>query len=194
MTNNSNRTIDIKIELRKRALDMARNNRVLEAFAGDGVLWDAVQSKYGLTVQRTRVDRKKGYRGAYIVGDSLQVMRSIDVHSYGIVDLDDYGVPVTHLAHLIDIGYSGVVVITALLSGLSKPPRLLLSKLPPSWRDVFGSQRTITIRELIADYLHEHGLQRWQVYEYNNAHKYGQNGTRGIYALVDFSDRKPHNG
>ena len=89
-----NRSLRLKVELRKRIIDRAGfpEFRVLDLFAGEGLIWKEIRRHRKLKTY-TPVDkepRMKGTIKALIDGRFLQ---SFDMTRYNVVDVDTYGEP-----------------------------------------------------------------------------------------------------
>lgn len=184
-TNNSEFAFDVKIALRRQAYEQSTGANVLECFGGDGVLWDAVAQSAGHRIKRTRIDKKAGYRGFYLQGDSLSVMKGLPLDRYGIIDLDAYGVPIDHLEHIAASGYRGQIILTCLLTALSKPPKLLLdvNRFPERYHELFGASHSVKLWDLMSGYIADRfGAVDVDVYELPSMQRHGQGGTRGFYA------------
>lgn len=82
-----------KLELRRWILDVVRPSRVLDVFAGiDGEMhrgaWYAADRYLGLDERWSPDDMRDR-----LVGDSYQILRSIDLAPWNIFDIDCYGMP-----------------------------------------------------------------------------------------------------
>jgi len=110
-TNNDNEWFDYKVNLRIQSIQHLEFARVLECFAGEGKLWDAVQEKTGKNIYRFRIDANF-YPGIDIVGNSETVLQKISLKRYHVIDLDSWGSPVAHLQILFQKQYKGIVHCT----------------------------------------------------------------------------------
>ena len=55
-TNNDSEWFDYKVNLRIQSIEHLEFARVLECFAGEGKLWDAVEKKSGKKIYRFKID------------------------------------------------------------------------------------------------------------------------------------------
>ena len=95
-TNNDSEWFDYKVNLRIQSIEHLEFARVLECFAGEGRLWDAVEQKSGKKIYRFRIDANF-YPGIDIVGTSETVLKKISLKRYHVIDLDSWGSPAVHL-------------------------------------------------------------------------------------------------
>ena len=110
-TNNDSEWFDYKVNLRIQSIEHLEFARVLECFAGEGKLWDAVEQKSGKKIYRFRIDANF-YPGIDIVGNSETVLKKISLKRYHVIDLDSWGSPAVHLQILFEKQYKGIVHCT----------------------------------------------------------------------------------
>lgn len=101
--------------------------RVLDAFSGQGTLWDSVRKLTGRDIVSTRIDQKPDRRGAYLRGDNTKWLYSLDLSRFDIIDLDAYGIPYSQLEALRVGKFSGEVHITYIQTMFGALPRGILS-------------------------------------------------------------------
>ncbi len=92
---------------------------VLEAFAGDGLIWEEVRSNFDRKVSILKIDIKEK-AGVYLKGDNLKYLTSIDLSKFHLIDLDAYGSPYPQLKVLFNREYKGIVHCTFIQSGMGK--------------------------------------------------------------------------
>lgn len=85
---------------------------VLEAFAGDGFIWDSVRTQTETKINVLRIDEKPDKKGVYLKGNNLKFLRNIDLSNFDIIDLDAYGSPFKQLEIVFDKQYKGFVHCT----------------------------------------------------------------------------------
>jgi hypothetical protein len=124
-TDNSN--FEKKVLLRIAALKEARNNVVLDCYAGTGRLWREVQRRTGIELKITSIEKEKGKNPTALCGDNMKILPSLDIDRYGLIDLDSYGHPVAQLRHIAARGYSGVVCVTWIDTVMAQQPREVVS-------------------------------------------------------------------
>lgn len=120
-TNNDQKALKFKIELRLMSLPDKKEIKVLEAFGGEGVLWDAVKKKTDKKIRILSID-KNDYEKVNLKGDNLKFLKSLDLNYFDIIDLDSWGSPVEQLLILQEKKYRGIVhctFIQTMFGGLS---------------------------------------------------------------------------
>lgn len=116
-----------KILLRKNFLPKKEIIRVLECYAGHGILWDLIRKDIPC-IELLRIE-KENKRAGSLRGDNMKWLPAIDVNSFDVIDLDSYGSPIAQLQHLFDRGYKGIVHITFIQSGMGSLPLQMLEKI-----------------------------------------------------------------
>ena len=84
-----------KVKLRIDGLPHKVPVKVLDLFSGNGKLWTEIQKRSGREILVLRIDREKGKRGAYLIGDNLKFDLNCD--KFDVIDVDAYGVPFNQL-------------------------------------------------------------------------------------------------
>lgn len=110
-TNNDNNTLNSKVQLRLKSLPAKKNINVLEAFGGDGILWDKVKKLTDKKINILSID-KNDYRKVNLKGDNIKFMLSLDLNKFDIIDLDAWGSPSEQLEILKNKNYKGIVHCT----------------------------------------------------------------------------------
>jgi len=119
-----------KIDLRRETISMIGKDNilVLEAYSGDGVIWGEVKkSMPWVNIGILRIDKKPDRKGAYLRGDNIKFLKSIDLEPFDIIDLDAYGLPTKQLSIIFDRGFSGFVHCTFIQSGFGMLDNTLLN-------------------------------------------------------------------
>lgn len=106
-----------KVQLRLDGLPDANPLKVLDMFSGNGLIWEEIQKRTGREILILRIDRERGKRGAYLVGDNQKF--NFDFSKFDCVDLDAYGVPFRQLEKI--------------LSGPSRPRRVFITFIQSQW-------------------------------------------------------------
>lgn len=94
LTENSH--LSAKVRVRMEWLQECGKDRVavLDAFAGDSVIWTRIQQLMpDLRVDYLGIDKRKYHRPDVIMGDNLKVMRGMDLTKFDLIDLDAFGFP-----------------------------------------------------------------------------------------------------
>lgn len=110
-TNNDLTTIEKKIQLRLNSLPKKDTVYVLDAFAGEGILWKEVQKKTKKQIKTLSIDEKQ-YNKISLKGDNRKFLKSLDLDFFDIIDLDAYGSPSNQLMILKEKNYRGIVHCT----------------------------------------------------------------------------------
>ena len=106
-----------KLKLRIDNLPDATPVKVLDMFSGNGLIWNEIEKRTGREILVLRIDRERGKRGAYLVGDNRKF--NFDFSKFDCVDLDAYGVPFRQ--------------IEKILSGPSRPKRVFITFIQSQW-------------------------------------------------------------
>lgn len=119
------------MELRRANLPEKETIRVLDCFSADGSLWREVQAHTKAKLQVLRIEKEKGKRGTYLPGDNLKYLKSLDLSSFDVIDLDAFGVPYAQLKILFERGYRGNVYVTFIpgIGGLFRLPDAMLEEI-----------------------------------------------------------------
>ena len=124
-TNNDKRAIEAKIQLRINSLPKKDTIYVLECYGGENILWNKIKKLSDKNIIVYSIDIKK-YNNFQMQGDSLKVIKSIDLSKFDIIDLDSYGIPFDHLEIVFKKQYKGVVHCTVIQSMMGNLPNGLL--------------------------------------------------------------------
>lgn len=118
-TNNDKRHLEAKILLRLNNLPDKQTVYVLEAFAGDGVLWREVKKRTTKEIKILPID-KEDYKKVSLKGDNLKFLKGMDLSIYDVIDLDAYGSPSRQLNILKEKNYKGIVHCTFIQSVMGR--------------------------------------------------------------------------
>ncbi len=133
MTNKQtdNSHLQDKINLRLDSLKHIKKNEIniLEAFAGDGIIWNAVQKQTKKKLNILRIDKKDGKKGVYLKGDNMKFISMFDFQHFDIIDFDAYGSPFNQLEVIFKKKFKGIVHCTFIQSGLGRLNNSMLLKL-----------------------------------------------------------------
>lgn len=89
-----------KVALRLKHLPSQTPLYVLDAFAGNGVIWRAVEEATNTTIRRLGIDNKTTAKGATLIGDNVKFLRAMNLSQFNVIDLDAYGTPFRQLEAL----------------------------------------------------------------------------------------------
>lgn len=130
MTNKQtdNSHLEEKVALRLESLNLIdkQNIVVLEAFAGDGLIWQTVESQTNKSLIILKIDKKEGKKGVYLKGDNMKFISMFDFDRFDIIDLDAYGSPFNQLEVVFLKKFKGIVHCTFIQSGMGKLNNALL--------------------------------------------------------------------
>jgi hypothetical protein len=125
-TNNDASLIEAKVQLRINSLPNKTDISVLEAFGGEGVLWNIIKRRCpDKKIEVLSIDKNK-YNRVQLQGDNLKYIAGFDLQDFDIIDLDAWGSPVKQLEIVFAKEYSGVVHCTFIQSMQGNLPRELL--------------------------------------------------------------------
>lgn len=127
MAQTDNSYLADKVMLRARHLPPVDPVRVLDCYAGEGVVWRHVRQVTGRDIRTTGIDvRDLGY---LLPGDNRAYLMSMDLNRFDVIDLDAYGVPFEQIQIVAERGFQGVLFITFIQSLYGGLPSSLLSAL-----------------------------------------------------------------
>lgn len=109
-----NSYFDLKVNLRLNSLLLFKKQNIiiLDAFAGDGLLWSEIQRKTSKNIEILRIEKKKNSLGIYLIGDNIKFIRGMDLARFDIIDLDAYGSPYRQLNEIFKQNYKGIIHCT----------------------------------------------------------------------------------
>lgn len=153
-----NDNLSKKLALRMCAIDEIfsygeKEVRVLDCFAGDGVLWRLLKRDYGDRIQHVGID-KTWKHGAHYLGDNRRYLRFLPIRNFNLMDLDAYGVPYEQMRIIAARRYRGLVAGTFIQSVYGNLPYAMLKELGYSTRMV----RKIT------KLFFRNGWRKWSAY------------------------------
>lgn len=91
--------------------------RVLDCFAGSGIIWRAIIAALpGRSIRVLPIDERSYSGGFRLPGDNRRYLQELDLSRFNVIDLDAYGVPADQIDALFNRGYSGVVFATFIQS------------------------------------------------------------------------------
>jgi len=130
-----------KVMLRVRHLPDKDTVNVLDAYAGDGLIWQKVGELTDKKIQVVGIDKKRKAKGAHLFGDNVKYLAAMNLATFDVIDLDAYGVPYHQLEQLFRRGYGGVVFVTFIQSQYGRLPTKMLGQLgyPRRWVDTTQS-------------------------------------------------------
>lgn len=124
-----------KVNLRLRHLPDKQYIRVLDAFGGDGRIWNKIKTLTDKEIDVLRIDRKDTSKGIYLRGENVKYLKSLDLGKYDVIDLDAYGTPYEQLEIVFDslsaikTNYEIVCFVTFIQTMFGALPRKLLYRL-----------------------------------------------------------------
>jgi hypothetical protein len=122
-----------KVRLRIESLPDKNPVKVLDLFSGNGLLWEEIQRRIGREIVVLRVDRERGKKGAYLIGDNRKF--NFDFSEFDVVDLDAYGCPFSQMERIfMSDKKPKVIFLTFIQSIFGSLPLKMLSAIgyPPS--------------------------------------------------------------
>ena len=129
-----------KVQLRVDAILRLKKDRVrvLDAFAGEGLIWKSVQEQLpGVEFDILKIEKKPYAEPGVIAGDNRKVMPSLDLAEFDLIDLDAYGIPYEQLRLCAERAPGVPVAVTCIMSALTPMPVALLmaAQIPREWAD-----------------------------------------------------------
>lgn len=127
-TNNDADYVKYKVTLRLMSLPKKKEISVLEAFGGEGVLWNEVKKLTDKKIKILSID-KNNYNKVNLQGDNIKFLKGLDLSKYDIIDLDSWGSPINQLRILKEKKYKGIVHCTFIQTMFGKINNEVLYKL-----------------------------------------------------------------
>ena len=126
LTKTDNSFLFDKVQLRLNHLPKEDNINVLDCYAGDGVIWSNVKRQSKKNISVVSIEEKKR-EGVYLKGNNLKFLKTINLNSFNVIDLDAYGVPYEQLRIIFSKHPKNVVVFVTFIQSLygGLPKRML---------------------------------------------------------------------
>lgn len=122
-----------KIAIRLKHIPLKEKLFVLDAFGGDGYIWDTIKKRYPGDIALLRCDQKSNKKGVYLRGDNLKFLRSLDLSRFDVIDLDSYGYPYAQMQELFakhaKNPTNAIIFVTAIQVNIGALPYSLLEEL-----------------------------------------------------------------
>lgn len=136
LTENSH--LRTKIRVRQLALDKIGKSevRVLDAYAGEGIVWAQMKKENPeIKITTLGIEKRKYLNPAVIMGDNRKVMKGLDLSQFDLIDLDAFGCPWEQLAICAQKAPGVLVTATHIIVTLGPVPKQLLQMagLPEEW-------------------------------------------------------------
>lgn len=116
--NNDESALEDKIQLRVDSLPEKKEINILEAFGGEGIIWNKITARLPDRKFNILSIDKKDYSRVQLKGDSARFMQTMDLDKFDLIDLDAYGAPVDQLEIIFKKQYKGIVHVTLITSQL----------------------------------------------------------------------------
>jgi hypothetical protein len=132
-----------KVRLRLELIDQIGKDKihVLDAFAGQGLVWKEIQrQRPDLQITTVGIEKRKYVNPNVIMGDNRKAMKGMDLTVFDIIDLDAFGCPWEQLAIAAERAPNVPVVLTHISVTLGPVPKGLLKAagLPSAWYESMG--------------------------------------------------------
>jgi len=131
-----------KAALRREAIGELKEVRVLDAFAGRGLIWKEVKRLMpGLKITVDSIE-KIDRPGFYMKGNNIRYLAALDLARYDIIDLDAYSAPIDQLEIIFSrrkaSGKRVIIVFTFIMMGLRTLPSKMLARLGLSTKMIWA--------------------------------------------------------
>ncbi len=138
MTENSH--LRTKIRIRQDAINLIGKDsiNVLDAYAGEGIVWNRIRKEMpDIKITTLGIEKRKYLNPAVIMGDNRKVMKGLDLNQFDLIDLDAFGCPWEQLAICAKTAVQVPVVATHIIVTLGPVPKPLLAMagIPDEWCD-----------------------------------------------------------
>lgn len=113
---NDNSHFEEKVRLRVEAVERICKTevRVLDMFAGKGLLWKEVQKHTDKKIVTLSIEKERGKNKRALTGDNAKFLPSLSPGDFDIIDIDAYGIPAKQIMWAAKGG--AIVIVTAILS------------------------------------------------------------------------------
>jgi len=141
MTENSH--LRTKLRIRKQAVELIGKDsvNVLDAYAGEGVVWNRMRREMpDVKFTTLGIEKRKYLSPSVIMGDNRKVMKGLDLTQFDLIDLDAFGCPWEQLTIAAQRAPHVPVVLTHISVTLGPVPKGLLKAagLPSAWYESMG--------------------------------------------------------
>lgn len=159
---------DEKVGLRVRAWNRAKNKRVLDCFHGNGMLWNRVADVVKTPVEVVGIEKIKTKGNALLRGEAIKHLPTLDLDAFGIIDLDDYGVPFDETKLILDRGWRGCLLVTLIQSQHGRLPLAMNTYfgMPPEMVNHVPSVFNGRCWEKFAGLLYDYGVRSVEMHEF----------------------------
>ena len=135
-TENSHLRTKVRLRLELIGQLKRKNLYVLDAYAGQGIVWKEIQrQRPDLTITTVGIEKRKYVNPNVIMGDNRKAMKGMDLTVFDLIDLDAFGCPWEQLAIASERAPDVPVVLTHISVTLGPVPKGLLKAagLPSEW-------------------------------------------------------------
>ena len=172
-TNNS--YLADKVALRLAHLPDKKVVKVLDCFAGRGVIWQAVRKLApGRDIRVLPIEVKPQEEDVlfYLPGDNTRFLETLDLGRFDVIDLDAYGVPYDQLSTIFRRGFMGVVYVTFIQASFGIMSNGLLQEIGFSRQMINKSPVLFTKRgwQYFLEYLAKRGVRTVWIRQHQNKH------------------------
>lgn len=136
--------------------------RVLDCFAGKGIVWECVRRLTGRTISTLAIDKRDDLDSFHLHGDNSDFLATMDLSRFNVIDLDAYGTPYEQIRLLIQREYAGTVFVTFIASSRGGVERQAMREIgfPDSAAEYAPSVLARRSRQYFLEWLALHGVER----------------------------------
>jgi hypothetical protein len=184
-TRNDVQGFKIKVKLRIENLPEKKTIKVLDAFAGDGLIWKEIKKQCPDKVfEIVSIDNKKGLNNDNIVSNNVYYILRNDISNFDVIDLDCYGSPFEQLrAIFYNKKVNAIIFFTLIRSGLGATKKDMLA-------EIYGIEIGNRISRVFSknpiepfcDYIRRHGITK---INYTSVQKTGSNKFYGYFNIIN---------
>jgi hypothetical protein len=120
-----NSHFDLKVKLRLDNLPAKNSLTVLDCFAGSGLIWNQIKKKTQKKLNIVSIDKKP----AFLKGNNIKYLKSLNLNDYDIIDLDAYGIPFKQIEIILNSNFKGIIFVTFIQSVFGMLPKNMLLKI-----------------------------------------------------------------
>lgn len=160
-----------KVMLRLNNLPDKNEINVLDTYAGEGIVWNNVKKLSDKKINIVSIDTKE-FKRAFLKGDNVRFLKSINLSEFDVIDLDAFGVPYNQLKSIFGRVSECVVFLTFIQSFYGGLPLGLLSDIGYN-KTMIRKIPTLFFKKGLKKmklFLALNGVRKIKIRSYNNKH------------------------
>lgn len=131
-----NSCLSEKLKIRQDVIDATGQDRVrvLDCYAGKGIIWNLLKNKnQDKEISVLSIEKEKGKNPNALCGDNLKILPSLDLSKFDVIDIDAYGLPFEQTKLILESPFRGWIVITFIQSQYGRLNKKMVESVGLSW-------------------------------------------------------------